>query len=183
MPSRNSNAARSSNDAGGIGARVKNQSEWRNVVTSLAIRNQVEDHLLTPKNCALIVIDYQPAQVGSVASMDRREPNDDRLGRRGVRRRRQGHRPQEAADDRAVDGSLPQLPTLDAIREGYEVYPVVDAVGGTSVEAHRAALDRVIQAGARPTSWVQVLCELQRDWLRDDTARRFAEILFTVEGR
>src|SRR5579862_8756454 len=34
---------------------------------------------------------------------------------------------------------------LDALREGYEVYPVVDAIGGTSPEAHRAGLDRVIQ--------------------------------------
>ncbi len=42
-------------------------------MTSLAIRDQVSDDLLTPKNCALIVIDYQPVQVGSVASMDRRE--------------------------------------------------------------------------------------------------------------
>jgi len=74
------------------------------------------------------------------------------------------------------------FPTLDALREGYEVYPVVDAVGGTSVEAHRAALDRVTQAGAQPVSWVQVLCELQRDWARTETAGPFAKILFTVEG-
>jgi nicotinamidase-related amidase len=58
------------------------------------------------------------------------------------------------------------FPTLDAIQEGFEVYPVVDAVGGTSVEAHRAAIERVMQAGARPVSWVQLLCELQRDWSR-----------------
>ncbi len=41
-------------------------------MTSLPIRNQVEDHLLTPQNCALIIIDYQPVQVSSIASMDRR---------------------------------------------------------------------------------------------------------------
>jgi nicotinamidase-related amidase len=75
------------------------------------------------------------------------------------------------------------FPTLDAIREGYEVYPIVDAVGGTSAEAHRAALERVIQAGAKPTSWVQVLCELQRDWSRQETASQCADILFAVEGR
>ena len=44
------------------------------------------------------------------------------------------------------------FPTLDALREGYEVYPVADAVGGTSLEAHRAALERVAQAGAKPTN-------------------------------
>jgi nicotinamidase-related amidase len=75
------------------------------------------------------------------------------------------------------------FPALDAIREGYEVYPIVDAVGGTSVEAHRAALARITQAGAKQTSWVQVLCELQRDWSRKETASQFAEILFAVEGR
>ncbi len=75
------------------------------------------------------------------------------------------------------------FPALDALREGYEVYPVVDAVGGTSVEAHRAALERIVQAGAQPTSWVQMLCELQRDWSRKETAQPFAEILFAVEGR
>ena len=74
------------------------------------------------------------------------------------------------------------FPTLDALREGYEVYPIADAVGGTSLEAHRAALERVAQAGAQPTSWVQVLCELQRDWSRKETAGKFAEILFAVEG-
>lgn len=70
------------------------------------------------------------------------------------------------------------FPTLDALREGFEIYPVVDAVGGTSLAAHRAALDRVEQAGAQPVSWVQLICELQRDWERVDTASEFAQILF-----
>ena len=34
------------------------------------------------------------------------------------------------------------FPALDALREGYDVYPVVDAIAGTSVEAHRAGLER-----------------------------------------
>ena len=42
-------------------------------MTSFPVRDQANDHLLTPKNCALIVIDYQPVQVGSIASMDRRD--------------------------------------------------------------------------------------------------------------
>jgi nicotinamidase-related amidase len=74
------------------------------------------------------------------------------------------------------------FPTLDALREGYEVYPIVDAVGGTSLEAHRTALERVGRAGAKPISWVQLACELQRDWARSETAAAFAEILFAVEG-
>jgi nicotinamidase-related amidase len=75
------------------------------------------------------------------------------------------------------------FPALDALREGYEVYPVVDAVGGTSLIAHRTALERVAQAGATPIGWVQLICELQRDWQRRDTTKAFADILFAVEGR
>src|ERR1700750_536051 len=42
-------------------------------MTSLPVRDPATDHLLTPENCALIVIDYQPVQVGSIASIDRRD--------------------------------------------------------------------------------------------------------------
>ena len=68
---------------------------------------------------------------------------------------------------------------LDAMREGYDVYPVVDAIGGTSPEAHRAGLDRVIQAGAQPISWVSLACELQRDWARTETVAAIVEIVLT----
>jgi nicotinamidase-related amidase len=68
---------------------------------------------------------------------------------------------------------------LDALREGYEVYPVVDAIGGTSPEAHRAGLDRVTQAGGQPISWVTLAVELQRDWARQDTVAEIIEIVLT----
>jgi nicotinamidase-related amidase len=68
---------------------------------------------------------------------------------------------------------------LDALREGYEVYPVVDAIGGTSPEAHRAGLDRVIRAGGQPISWVSLAVELQRDWARQETVEAVIEIVLT----
>src|ERR1700751_4416658 len=68
---------------------------------------------------------------------------------------------------------------LDALREGYEVYPVVDAIGGTSPEAHRAGLERGVQAGAQPISWVSLACELQRDWARLETVPAIVEIVLT----
>jgi nicotinamidase-related amidase len=68
---------------------------------------------------------------------------------------------------------------LDALREGYEVFPVVDAIGGTSPEAHRAGLDRVMQAGAQPISWVSLAVELQRDWARLETVDAVIEIVLT----
>ena len=70
------------------------------------------------------------------------------------------------------------FPSLDAMRAGYEVYPVVDAVGGTSVAAHETALRRVEQAGAQLISIPQLLCELQRDWARNDTVPAFVSLLF-----
>jgi nicotinamidase-related amidase len=68
---------------------------------------------------------------------------------------------------------------LDALRDGYEVYPVVDAIAGTSPEAHRAGLERVTQAGGQPISWVSLACELQRDWARQETVPALAELVLT----
>jgi nicotinamidase-related amidase len=72
------------------------------------------------------------------------------------------------------------FPALDALRDGFEVYPVVDAVGGTSPEAHRAGLERIVQAGAQPISWVSLACELQRDWARVDTVPDVVDIVLTT---
>ena len=196
-------------------------------------RDPVKDQLLTPQNSALIIIDYQPIQVASVASRPRRElvanivavaraaklfklpvilstvnvktginqpmihqitevlPDVEPIDRTSVN---------SWEDDefvRAVKATGRKklimcalwtevclaFPALDAMKEGYEVYPVIDAVGGTSPEAHELGVKRMLQAGAKPVSWTQLLCELQRDWQRKDTAKAFAEILFAVVGR
>jgi nicotinamidase-related amidase len=63
------------------------------------------------------------------------------------------------------------FPTLDALREGYQVYVVVDAIGGVSRVAHESAMQRMIQAGAIPISVLALACELQRDWGRQDSNR------------
>ena len=72
------------------------------------------------------------------------------------------------------------FPCLDALRDGFEVYPVVDAVGGTSPEAHRAGLERIDRAGGQPISWVSLACELQRDWARGDTVADVVDIVLTT---
>lgn len=201
-------------------------------MTSLPPRDPATDPLLTPQNAALVIIDYQPVQVTSIASMDRHALVDNivsvvRLARlfqlpivvstvnvatgknaptiHQIRDLipdvREVDRTQiNAWEDRDFQAAVKAtgrrkiiltalwteacltFPSLDMLREGFEIYPVVDAVGGTSVEAHRAALERVQQAGARLVSWVQLACELQRDWNRTATAKEFGEILFAVEG-
>jgi len=202
-------------------------------MTSQPIRDQVEDHLITPKNAALIIIDYQPNQLNAVASIDHltlvanivavakvaklygtpvllSTVNVKSLGSAPtIRQLAEVLKGIEAFDRTSINAwedeefvtavraagrkklimtglwteACLTFPTLDALREGYEVYPVVDAVGGTSVEAHRAGLERIVQAGAQPTSLVQMMCELQRDWARTETARPVTEILFAREGR
>lgn len=60
-------------------------------------------------------------------------------------------------------------PALSALDQGYEVYVIADACGDISTEAHERALQRMIQAGARPMTALQYLLELQRDWARAET--------------
>ena len=82
-----------------------------------------------------------------------RPVDDQRLGRCGVRRGGQATGRKKLLMTALWTEACLTFPTLDALREGHEVYPIVDAVGGTSLEAHRAALERIVQAGAQPTSW------------------------------
>jgi nicotinamidase-related amidase len=58
---------------------------------------------------------------------------------------------------------------LSALDDGFEVYIVTDASAGVTVEAHEMAIQRMIQAGAVPTTWLQVLLEWQRDWARQES--------------
>lgn len=57
-------------------------------------------------------------------------------------------------------------PALSALDQGFEVYVIADACGDVSSEAHERAMDRMVQAGARPMTSLQYLLELQRDWAR-----------------
>ena len=192
-------------------------------------RDPRADHLITPENAALIVIDYQPSQVAAVRSMDtnlllKNVVSTAKIAKAfglpivhstvNVASGRQKPTVPELAQ--VLDGNTPidrtslnswedddfvaavrstgrrklifcalwteicmAFPALDALREGFEVYPVVDAIGGTSVEAHRAGLERVTLAGGQPISWVALACELQRDWGRVETVPQVIEIVLT----
>jgi len=198
-------------------------------MASAPIRDQVGDHLITPKNAALVVIDYQPSQFATVRSMD-----PDLLLQNiastvkaasafglpivhstvNVASGQQQPTVPELAElledsppiDRTSINSWEDtdfvaavhatgrrklifcalwtevcmaFAALDALREGYQVYPVVDAIGGTSVEAHHAGIERVVQAGGVPIGWVSLACELQRDWNRLETVPQIVEIVLT----
>ncbi|WP_024527470.1 hydrolase [Serratia fonticola] len=74
------------------------------------------------------------------------------------------------------------FPALMALEAGYEVYVVTDTSGGTSVDAHERAIDRMVQAGAIPVTWQQVLLEYQRDWARKETYDAVMELVREHSG-
>lgn len=74
------------------------------------------------------------------------------------------------------------FPAVQALGEGYDVYFVTDASGGVSVEAHNMGIQRMIQAGAVPLTWMVFVAELQRDWAREDTAQKVAQALLEHAG-
>jgi nicotinamidase-related amidase len=197
-------------------------------MTSEPIRDPLTDHLLTPQNSALVVIDYQPNQTKAVTSMDRNllvqnivsvartarafglpivlatvnvangaEPTvpdlKEVLAESSEIDRTQINAWEDVEFRRAVEATGRKklimtalwtemclaFPSLDALRAGYEVYPVVDAVGGTSPEAHRAGLERIVQAGGQPIGWVGLAGELQRDWARRGTVADVVDIVLT----
>ena len=58
---------------------------------------------------------------------------------------------------------------LSSLDQGFEVHVIADACGDVSEEAHERAVERMVQAGARPMTSLQYLLELQRDWARIET--------------
>jgi nicotinamidase-related amidase len=73
-------------------------------------------------------------------------------------------------------------PALSALDQGFEVYVIADACGDVSAEAHNRAMDRMVQAGARPMTSLQYLLELQRDWARGETYESTTGIAKTNGG-
>lgn len=73
-------------------------------------------------------------------------------------------------------------PALSALDQGFEVHVITDACGDVSDEAHERAIERMIQAGARPMTSVQYLLELQRDWARSETYEATTGLAKTFGG-
>lgn len=174
--------------------------------------------LLTPQNCAVILIDHQPQMAFGVSSIDRQTLINNVVGLAKAAKifkvptilttvaaksfsgelfpEIQEIFPDHAPIDRTSMNSWDDknfraavtksgrkklviaalwtevcltMPTIEAMEEGYEVYMVTDASGGTTKEAHDMSIQRLIQAGAVPVTWLQVLLEFQRDWARQET--------------
>ena len=181
--------------------------------------------LLTPDNCAVVLIDHQPQMAFAVQSIDRQTLVNNVVGLANaakifdvpvvltsvaaktfsgdifpeIQQVFPGLEPVDRTsmnswDDEKFRAAVERtgrrklviaalwtevclvMPVIDALQEGYEIYVVADASGGTSVDAHNMAIQRCIQAGAVPVTWMQVLLELQRDWARQDTYAPVLEV-------
>lgn len=190
------------------------------------IRDPKTDHLITPENCVLVLIDYQPEQYRTVTSATVEEinlnvvalcklatayevpvivstvgvdmgvntgtdaiimaelPGVGEIDRTGVNAWEdpEFRAAVEATGRRKVviAGLWTEVcltfPTLDMLAEGFEVYPVADAVGGISPVAHDRAFERMIQAGAHPVTAISFGSELMRNWARE-SSQRFRQVL------
>lgn len=69
------------------------------------------------------------------------------------------------------------MPAIQAIGEGWDVTVVTDASGGTSVEAHEVAIQRMIAAGVNMMTWLAVASEWQRDWARTEKLPELIEVM------
>ncbi|KQR81623.1 amidohydrolase [Burkholderia sp. Leaf177] len=69
------------------------------------------------------------------------------------------------------------MPVIQALGEGWDTTVITDASGGTSVEAHQVAIQRMIAAGANMMTWLALAAEWQRDWARTETAGAMTDVL------
>jgi nicotinamidase-related amidase len=69
------------------------------------------------------------------------------------------------------------MPAIQALGEGWDVTVITDASGGTSVEAHQVAIQRMVAAGANMMTWMALAAEWQRDWARAESAGALTEVL------
>jgi nicotinamidase-related amidase len=69
------------------------------------------------------------------------------------------------------------MPAIQALGEGWDVTVITDASGGTSVEAHQVAIQRMVAAGANMMTWLALAAEWQRDWARDKTALALNDVV------
>jgi len=192
--------------------------------------NKVHD-LLTPKNCALIMIDFQPQMAFSVKSIDGQTlinnatglaksakvfdiptilttvaeksfsgPMFSQISNTFPNQQMIDRTTMNCWEDKRVVGEFKKtgrtklvlaglwtevcivLPAIQALQDGYEVYIIADACGGTTVTAHDMAIERLIQAGAVPMTWLQFLLELQRDWARTETYENVMKIVSEDAG-
>jgi len=71
------------------------------------------------------------------------------------------------------------MPAIQAAGEGWDVTVITDASGGSSVESHQVAIQRMIAAGVNMMTWMALASEWQRDWARTQHVEELTEVLIS----
>lgn len=71
------------------------------------------------------------------------------------------------------------MPAIQAVGEGWDVTVITDASGGSSVESHHFAIQRMIAAGVNMMTWMALASEWQRDWARTKHVEELTEVLIS----
>jgi len=71
---------------------------------------------------------------------------------------------------------------LHALREGHQVFGVMDAAGSESAVAHETAIARMTQAGVVPCTWLQVACEWMDNWANPQAGALVEEVFRVHNG-
>ncbi len=196
-------------------------------MTAQITRDPKTDHLLTPENSALVLIDFQPGLIDGTKSVSQEIliNNVVALAKTGTLFRlpvvlstvgvSAGYQEDTIAELESVLPGIPTVdrskvnaweepafreavvatgrqklimaglwtevclvfPALDLLNEGYQVYAVSDASGGTSADAHERGMQRIIQAGAVPVTWEAVMAELGRLNMAEYDMNGFIELM------
>ena len=65
---------------------------------------------------------------------------------------------------------------LHAIREGYDVYGLMDAGGDSTLEAHKYGIERMLQAGVIPITTESLVSEWMHDWANPKSMELVKEV-------
>ena len=65
---------------------------------------------------------------------------------------------------------------LHALKEGYEVYGLMDAAGDSTHDAHRYGIKRMLQAGVIPITVESLVSEWMHDWGNPKTGELVREV-------
>jgi nicotinamidase-related amidase len=140
--------------------------------------------LLDPTNHALILIDHQPQMAFATKSIDIVELRNNVTGL--AKSAKVFNLPTILTTVAEKSFSGPLFPELKAVFpeqqpidrttmntwEDKRITDKVNEIGRNKIvsdDAHNMAVQRMVQAGARPVTWLQYLLELQRDWKRTET--------------
>jgi nicotinamidase-related amidase len=74
------------------------------------------------------------------------------------------------------------LTSLHGLRAGFDVFGVMDTAGSESLDAHNMALQRMIQAGVVPCTWMQTVSEWMYSWANPKAGDMFASVYGKFNG-